>query len=68
MRQFTLEQARTAAGLTQEELAKKIGVSRISVGNWERGVKNISRKHFLAFLEATGFSEDEMIPIPRRWE
>lgn len=67
MRRFTIEQARVAAGLTQEELAKRIGVSRISVGNWERGVKAPNRKHFLAILAATGFAEEEMEPVRHKW-
>ena len=67
MRRFTIEQARIAAGLTQEELAQMVGVSRISVGNWERGVKAPNRKHFLAILEATGFAEEEMMPIEHKW-
>ena len=60
MRKFSIEAARVTAGLTQEQLAKEMGVSRVSVGNWERGVKRISRSHFLAFLKVTGFEEDEI--------
>lgn len=65
MRKFTIEAARVTAGLTQEQLAEKMGVSRISVGNWENGRKRISRSHFLAFLKVTGFDEDEIF-LPER--
>lgn len=33
----TLKAARINAGLTQEEAARKLGVSEYSVSNWERG-------------------------------
>lgn len=33
-----LRQARVLKGLTQEEVAERIGVSRVSVSHWERGV------------------------------
>jgi len=65
MRKFSIEAARVTAGLTQEQLAKKMGVTRTSVGNWERGKKKISRSHFLAFLKVTGFEEDEIF-LPER--
>ena len=34
---ITLEAARVNAGLTQAEAAKKIGVSKETLSNWERG-------------------------------
>lgn len=68
MRKFSIEAARVSAGLTQEQLAERMGVSRVSVGNWERGKKKISRKHFLSFLEVTGFEEDEITLEQKRTE
>lgn len=35
-----LKQARKAAGLTQRQLAEKIGVSNTSVSNWEKGISS----------------------------
>lgn len=32
-----IKSLRIGAGMTQEELAKKVGVSHISVSRWERG-------------------------------
>lgn len=32
-----IKQARNSKGLTQEELAKKTGIARVSIGNYERG-------------------------------
>lgn len=33
-----LRQARVLKGLTQEDLAEKLGISRVSVSHWERGI------------------------------
>lgn len=35
-----LRSVRLATGLTQIELGKKIGVSSVAIGNWERGIKS----------------------------
>lgn len=35
--QITLEAARRNAKLTQDEAGKKINVSRLTIGKWERG-------------------------------
>lgn len=34
----SLRQARVIKGLTQEELASRLGISRVSVSHWERGI------------------------------
>ena len=40
---------RERIGYTQEELAKKLGVSRSLVNNWENGYANISLKQLIKF-------------------
>ena len=35
-----LKQARESAGLTQLELAKKLGVTKSAIGNYENGVSS----------------------------
>jgi len=35
---LTLKAARVNANLTQQELAKQVGVSKDTVGKWERGL------------------------------
>ena len=45
---LTYRQAREKAGLTQGEAAEKIGVSRVSIWNWETGrgdplIENLGR-------------------------
>lgn len=37
LEKLTLKQARVLANLTQEESAKKLGVSPNTLSNWERG-------------------------------
>lgn len=56
-----LKAARVAAGMTQEELAEKIGVSRSSVIKWESGETKIRPVNLYAFCAATGFTEDDIL-------
>ena len=48
--------ARKELNYTQEEMAEKIGISRVTIGNTERG-KNIS-KQYLNYLKDKGYSEE----------
>jgi len=34
---MTLEQLRIRVGLTQDQLAEKVGVNRVTISNWENG-------------------------------
>src|SRR5947208_15704594 len=47
-----LRRARLAAGLTQEELAERAGLSRRSLGDMERGVVHTPRKDTVTLLTA----------------
>lgn len=50
--------ARSRAGLSQEQLATKIGVSRRSVISWEQGHSNPQKADFwTALAEATSYPE-----------
>lgn len=50
--------ARSRAGLSQEQLAEKVGVSRRSVISWEQGAANPQKATFwTALAEATGYPE-----------
>lgn len=60
MRRISMEAARVAAKMTQEELAAKMGVSRQSISAWEADRKSISKSHLIAFCTITGFNEDEI--------
>lgn len=41
----TIRQRRLAAGLTQAELARRVGVQTSQVSRWERGVAEPSARH-----------------------
>lgn len=45
---------RAGAGMTQEDLAKKLGVSNVSVSRWERGKAMPSPKYLKKMAELFG--------------
>ena len=50
-----IRERRKKEGLTQEQLAYKVGVSRAAVSQWENGdIKNISAIHMVATANALG--------------
>lgn len=53
-----IRQARRHAGLSQSELAAKIGAHPTSVSDWERGVNEPSVRHMTSIAEATEQSLD----------
>jgi transcriptional regulator with XRE-family HTH domain len=53
-----IRQARRQAGLSQSQLAAKIGAHVTSVSDWERGVNEPSVRHLTSIAEATGKSID----------
>lgn len=55
MREFTLQQARKQAGMTQNELAEHIGVSQVRVSALERGrVEDVVVKTLQQYARALG--------------
>lgn len=61
----TIAGARVSAGMTQQELAEKIGVSRCMVNRWERGRAPIKAAYVYAISKITGFPEADII-LPER--
>jgi len=61
MAKIPLNAARVAAGLTQEELGEKMGVSRQTIINWETGKQEMKTVYLYAFCHVTGFSEDDIL-------
>lgn len=57
-------------GLTQELLAKKAGISRIALGNYERGERTPPVDIFAKIASALHTSMDELygFNLPTRWE
>ena len=53
--------ARKAAGLTQEALGEKLGVSRQAVSKWETGTADPSTSNLLALAKLFGVSAEELL-------
>lgn len=60
-RQFTLKAARAYMGLTQAELADKLGVSRELVNSWENGKTEVKPWVLYALGYLSGISADDII-------
>jgi transcriptional regulator with XRE-family HTH domain len=57
-----LHRARDTARLTQEQLARRIGVTRSAISQWESGmVSNISAAHLLATAKVLRVSLDWLL-------
>lgn len=64
MVKITMEAARVNAGLTQQELADKMGISRSTVINVENGYTEVRPVYLYAFCHVVGVSEDDiLLPI-----
>lgn len=61
MAKIPFKAARVAAGLTQQDLADKMGISRATVNEWETGKRVIRTPYLYLFCQITGFSEDDII-------
>jgi transcriptional regulator with XRE-family HTH domain len=59
---LTLKQLREQAGLSQEALARRVGVSSKTVSNWERGtnVASLTVPQMKALCEALGVTLNEL--------
>ena len=66
MAKVTIAGARVTKGMSQEELAQKIGVSRAAVANWESGKTDIRLKHLQKICEVTGFEMDDFL-LPKEY-
>ena len=60
-----LRNARERAGLTQEQLADKAGISRQALGALERGAAPMWRTAKL-LAEVLGIEPEELFPLPER--
>ena len=58
----TLKQLREQAGLSQEALARIVGVSSKTVSNWERGISiaSLTVPQMKALCDALGVTLDEL--------
>jgi len=57
-----IKQARTEKGLTQEELADKVGVKKSAVAKWENGrVSEIKRSNLKKLSEALSINPNQLL-------
>lgn len=57
-----IKKARTERGLTQEELAEKVGVKKSAVAKWENGrVSEIKRSNLKNLAEALGLNPNQLL-------
>ena len=66
MQKITLAMARASCGLSQAELAEKVGVSRLTLQKWEKGKTDMRVKHLQKISEITGISMDDFF-IPEKY-
>ena len=57
-----LRKARTDAGLTQRELAQRVGLARTSITNIESGTQHVSLHHLFLLASAVGTQPEQLLP------
>ena len=57
----TLRETRTAAGVSQRELARRLGLEETVVGKVERGSRLLDVLEFIAYAEALGIEPVELL-------
>ena len=61
-----IREARTEAGLTQEQLARKIaGLSASDISEAERGLKNLTQEQLKRIAKATGVTQASLLNAPK---
>ena len=56
-----IRQGRETKGLTQEELAEVVGVSRQAVSKWEKGTSDPSTSNLCALAKLYGIPVEELL-------
>ena len=56
-----IQEARKAAGLSQESLGERLGVSRQAVSKWETGAADPSTSNLLALAKLFGIPAEELL-------
>jgi transcriptional regulator with XRE-family HTH domain len=56
-----LQKFRQKAGLSQSELAKKVGLSVLSIQNWEQGHRKPSTQGIIALSRGLGVSAEVLL-------
>ena len=63
-----IKKARIAAGLTQEELAKKCGLATITIRQYESGRRGLNLKQLSHVARAIGVDRADLVPDPEPGE
>ena len=59
---FLIKKTRTEKGMTQEELAEKVGVKKSAVAKWENGrVSEIKRSNIKNLADALGLNPNQLL-------
>lgn len=61
-----IKNARRKLGLTQEELASKVGVARASLSSWEIGRASPDMETFVRLCGVLGLGADDLLGIVRK--
>lgn len=64
MVKITLEAARVNARLTQKEAAERLGISNVTLGNWENGITFPNAQQIDKICELYGVSYDNLNFLP----
>ena len=65
MAKITLAAARVNKGMTQEQMAEAMGVSRQTVNDWENGKREMRTPYVYLFCQITGFSVNDIL-MPKK--
>lgn len=60
-----MKAARNDAGLTQQQVATRVKLTRTSITNIERGTQHIALHQLFLLADAVGVSVDALLPDPR---
>ena len=61
MGEISIKAARVNAGMSQKQLAEKLGVTSATVSLWERGKVAMKPAYFYAVSQLTGISVDHLV-------
>jgi putative transcriptional regulator len=64
---ITLKAARVNKGLTQKEAAEKIGVTKDTISNWERGMSYPDAFTLKTIEQVYGINYNDIIFLPRHY-
>ena len=56
--------ARKAVGLSQTEVAKKVGVAQSTYSRWEAGELDLQALHIRPLAKALGLALEDVVPVP----